>query len=110
MRKEKPRPANLSGDNNLIWAVVGLLICSAITAFATYGICTYVTNSFADSNAMVMLITDAGIKSDDSRLEGNLTAATQGLIELARLGLALGIGCIGVGVAVLVRIYRKPAL
>jgi len=110
MRKEKPKLANPSADNNLIWAVVGLLICSAITAFATYGICTYVINSFADSNCMALLITDAGIKSDDAQLEGNLTAATQGLIELARLGLALGIGCIGVGVAVLVRIYRKPAL
>ena len=58
---------------------------------------------------MVMLITDAGTKSDDKNLERNLSAATMGLQACRDLGLALAVGCLGVGVAVLTRIFRKRA-
>jgi hypothetical protein len=52
---------------------------------------------------MVMLITDAGTKSDDAGLERQLTSATLGLKACRDLGWALAVGCLGVGVAVFLR-------
>ena len=70
---------------------------------------SFVLDSFQDTNAMVMLITDAGTKSDDKNLERNLSAATMGLQACRDLGLALAVGCLGVGVAVSVRIWKQRA-
>jgi hypothetical protein len=56
-----------------------------------------------------MLITDAGVLSDDKNLEGNLTVATQGLHMAKDFGLALTIGVVGVGIAVFVRVRRQKA-
>jgi hypothetical protein len=56
-----------------------------------------------------MLLTDAGIVSDDKNLEGNLSVATTGLHIAKDFGLALTIGVIGVGLAVLIRIRRQKA-
>jgi hypothetical protein len=58
---------------------------------------------------MAMLITDAGVLSDDKNLEGNLSVATQGLHMAKDFGLALTIGVIGVGLAVFIRIRRQKA-
>jgi len=58
---------------------------------------------------MVGLITDAGLVFDDKNLEGNLSVATTGLRMAKDFGLALVIGVVGVGVAVLVRIRRQKA-
>jgi hypothetical protein len=54
-----------------------------------------------------MLITDAGVLSDDKNLEKNLSSATQGLQMAKDFGLALTIGVVGVGLAVFVRIRRQ---
>ena len=64
-------------------------------------------DSFQDSHAMAMLITDAGVLSDDKNLEKNLSVATQGLQMAGDFGLALTIGVVGVGLAVFVRIRRQ---
>ena len=58
---------------------------------------------------MAMLITDAGVLSDDKNLESNLIVDTQGLQVAKDFGLALTIGVVGVGLAVLVRIRRQKA-
>jgi hypothetical protein len=52
---------------------------------------------------MVLLITDAGLKSDDARLEGQLTTATMTLKHLHEIGLAIFIGCLGVGGCIVAR-------
>lgn len=103
----KASPA--SGDANLLWASVGLIVCSFIGAVGVYYLSSFVLDSFQDTNAMVMLITDAGTKSDDKNLERNLSAATLGLQACRDLGLALAVGCLGVGVAVSVRIWKQRA-
>ena len=56
-----------------------------------------------------MLLTDAGIISDDKNLESNLSVATTGLHIAKDFGLALTIGVVGVGLAVLIRIRRQKA-
>lgn len=98
-----------SGDANLLWAAVGLIACTMVGAVGVYLLSSFVLDSFQDTNAMVMLITDAGTKSDDKNLERNLSTATIGLQACRDLGLALAIGCLGVGVAVFLRIRRQNA-
>ena len=96
-------------DANLLIAVAGLVAFSALAAIATAYICGFVLDSFQDTNAMVMLITDVGTKSDDKNLEHNLSSATMALKACRDLGWALAVGCFGVGVAVGIRIWRQRA-
>lgn len=103
----RQNPSERSGDRNLLIAVVGLVAFSCVAASATAYICDFVLASFQDTNAMVMLITDAGTKSDDKNLEKNLSSATLALKTCRDLGLALAIGCLGCGIAVAVRIFKK---
>jgi hypothetical protein len=93
----------------LLWATVALMACSFVGAVGVYVLSDYVLSSFQNTNAMVMLITDAGTKSDDKNLERQLTTATLGLQACRDLGLALAIGCLGTAVAVGIRIWRQRA-
>ena len=102
-----PRKESPSGDNNLLYAVGLLVLAAFVSAACSAFICDFVLRSFQDTNAMVMLITDAGTKSDDKNLERNLTSATLALKSCRDLGWALSIGCLGVGVAVFLRLRRQ---
>jgi hypothetical protein len=92
-----------------MWATVALLICSALGALSVAIITDHILSSFANSNTMALLITDAGTKSDDANLERQLTSATLGLKACRDLGWALAVGCLGVGVAVFLRFRRARA-
>lgn len=106
----KPSAAKPSGEANLLWAVAIITLACILTASAVAYISDFILSSFQDTNAMVMLITDAGTKSDDAKLEKNLSSATMALKTCRDLGLALAVGCFGVGVAVGIRLLRpKPA-
>jgi hypothetical protein len=94
---------------NLTWALIAILACSLVASASTVWICEYVLDSFQNSHAMAMLITNAGVLSDDKNLEGNLNVATQGLHMAKDFGLALTIGVLGVGIAVFVRVRRQKA-
>lgn len=96
-------------ESNLLWATVALVACAGMAACAVAFISEYILSSFQDTNAMVMLITDAGTKSDDKNLERQLTSATLGLKACRDLGWALAVGCVGVGVAVFLRFRRQNA-
>jgi hypothetical protein len=102
--KERP-----SADKNLLFAVCGLVLAAFVAAACSAYICDFVLRSFQDTNAMVMLITDAGTKSDDKNLERNLSAATMALKTCRDLGWALSVGCLGVGVAVFLRLRKENA-
>ena len=105
----KRNQPNGSGEANLLWATVALVACAGLAAVAVAFITDYILNSFQDSQTMALIITDAGTKSDDARLEGQLTTATQGLKACRDLGWALAVGCLGVGVAVFLRFRRQNA-
>jgi len=94
---------------NLTWALIAILACSLVASASTVYICQFVLDSFQNSHAMAMIISDAGIVSDDKNLEGNLSVATQGLHMAKDFGLALVIGVVGVGIAVFVRVRRQKA-
>ena len=104
MPPAKERP---SGDKNLLLAVALLVVAALLSAAASAFICDFVLRSFQDTQAMVLLITDAGTKSDDKNLERNLSAATLALKTCRDLGWALSVGCLGVGVAVFLRLRRE---
>ena len=93
----------------MMWATVALLVCSAVGAFSVAYISSYILDSFQNTTAMVMLITDAGTKTDDANLERQLSVATLGLKACRDLGWALAVGCLGVGVAVFLRFRRQNA-
>ena len=97
-------------NNNLLIAIVGLLVCSIASAIYTAYICGFVLDSFESSKACALIITDVGIKSDDANLEHQLSAAGVALESARDFGYALGVGSFGVLVAVLVRIRRQTRL
>ncbi len=107
----KPGAANAvaQAEGNLIFAVAGLLCIALLSAGFTAWACDYVVAGFQDSNTMVLLITDAGLKSDDAKLEGQLSSATSALLMLRDVGLSVVIGGFGVALAVLIRsVTKKP--
>jgi len=106
-QSQSPKASQPSGDANLLLAVASLVIVSAITAGSCAWISGYVLSSFQDSNTMVLLITDAGLKSDDLKLEGQLSSATMALQAVRDVAYALGFGALGVGVAVFIRFRRS---
>lgn len=113
MRKQPPspkpsRPSQPSGDANLLLAVAALVAVSAITAGACAWISGFVLASFQDSQTMALIITDAGLRSDDVKLEGQLSSATLALKMVRDIGYALGFGTLAVGVAVFIRYRRQP--
>jgi len=102
-------PSHDHQHQNLTWALIAILACTLVASASTVWICQFVLDSFQDSHAMVGLITDAGLVFDDKNLEGDLSVATTGLHMAKDFGLALVIGVLGVGLAVLVRIRRQKA-
>jgi len=109
MAKPSPAKPSVSAERNLLWAVAIITLACIVTAGSVAYISDFILGSFQDTNAMVMLITDAGTKSDDKNLERNLSSATMALKTCRDLGLALAVGCFGVGVAVLTRLWRQKA-
>ena len=101
---KSPKPP--AADSNLLLAVGVLVLASLLAAASSAFICDFVLRSFQDTNAMVMLITDAGTKSDDKNLERNLSSATLALKMCRDLGWALAVGCLGVGGAIGVRVWK----
>jgi len=89
-----------------------LLVVCLLTAFAGLTAVTcawtagFVLNQLQSTDALVMLVTDAGIRSDSKTLEANLSSATLALKAVQDLGLALSFGCLGVAVAVGIRLWR----
>ena len=106
MQKAKPRE---SGSANLLLAVCLLTAFAGVSAFASAYIAGYVLDQLQSTDALVMIVTDSGLKSDSKDLEQNMSAATLALKAVRDLGWALAVGCLGVGVAVFVRSRRQNA-
>jgi hypothetical protein len=98
-----------SGSANLLLAVVLLTGFAGLSAFASAYIAGYVLDQLQSTDALVMIVTDAGLKSDSADLERNMSTATLALRCVRDLGWALAVGCFGVGVAVFLRSRRQKA-
>jgi hypothetical protein len=106
MAKEK---AKQSDGGNLLLAVTLITAFAGLTALASAYIAGEVLQILQSRDALVMIVTDAGIKSDSVSVEQGLSAATLALKAVRDLGWALAVGCLGVGVAVFLRSRRQKA-
>jgi hypothetical protein len=90
--------------HNLRLAVIGCVVVSMICALTVYLTADFILASFRSTEALVMLITDAGIRSDDKTLERNLSSATLALGTCRDICLALFLGCCLIGGALAVKL------
>ncbi len=108
MAKQKPQ-AKESGSGNLLMAVILLTGFAGLSALSSAYIAGYVLDQLQSTDALVMIVTDAGLKSDSADLERNMSTATLALKSVRDLGWALAVGCLGVGMAVFLRSRRQNA-
>jgi len=90
--------------HNLRLAVIGCVVVSMICALTVYLTADFILASFRSTDAMVMLITDAGVRSDDKTLERNLSSATLALATCRDVCLALFLGCCLIGGALTIKL------
>lgn len=104
-------PQKGSVDTNLLWAVTILTVAAGMSALGSAWICDSVLSAFGNSQTMALIIVDGGkeLKSDDANLERQLSTATLALQTIRDFGWALALGCFGVLVAVLVKVFKQKA-
>ena len=105
----KAKAKQSGGESNLLLAVCLLTAFAGASAFASAWIAGVVLELLQSRDALVMIVTDGGIKSDSVSVEQGLSAATLALKSVRDLGWALAVGCLGVGVAVFLRSRRQKA-
>ena len=93
----------------IILGWVAVVTFAGLTAFASAFVAGYVLDQLQSTEALALIVTDGGLKSDSKDLEQNISAATLALKSVRDLGWALAVGCIGVGVAVFIRFRRQNA-
>jgi len=103
MAKPSDRSAS---EGNLLLAVCLLVAFAGLASVTTAYTAGFVLDQLQNTDAMVMLVTDGGIKSDSKELESNLSSATLALQSVRDLGLALSFGCLAVAVAGGLRVWR----
>ena len=94
-------------DGNLLIAVGIILVIACACALYTAWIVQGVLNAFASSQTMALIITDAGIKSDDANLERQLSSATLALKTSADVAYALVVASLMMGLALGWRVFAK---
>jgi len=102
-KESQPR----SADNNLLIAAGIILGIAALCAAYTGMVVNGVLGAFESTDAMVMLITDAGIKSDDLKAERQLSEATLALRASRDIAIALGVASLMMGVALAWRVLGQ---
>jgi hypothetical protein len=101
------KPSDRSASEGNLLLTVGLLVAFAgLASVTTAYTAGFVLDQLQNTDAMVMLVTDGGIKSDSKELESNLSSATLALQSVRDLGLALSFGCLAVAVAAGLRVWR----
>jgi hypothetical protein len=101
----KPSDPSAS-EGNLLLAVCLLVSFAGLASVTTAYTAGFVLDQLQNTDAMVMLVTDGGIKSDSKELQSNLSSATLALQSVRDLGLALSFGCLAVAVAAGLRVWR----
>lgn len=95
MASEKHQ-ADSFNPHNLLVAVVGCILISSLASLTVYLTADFILQSFRNTDAMVLLITQEpgrGIASDDATLEKNLNSATAALVACRDIALGLAISC-----------------
>jgi len=110
MQKSRPPKKAAAGDPTNLWLAVSLLTAFAgVSALASAYIAGYVLDQLQNTEALALIVTDGGLRSDSADLERNMSWASSALRSVRDIGWALAVGCIGVGIAVLIRLSRPKA-
>lgn len=104
MRKRNPQK---SGDNNLLISAGIILGIATLCAVYTTTVVDGVLSAFSSTEAMVMLITDSGIKSDDLKTERQLSEATLALRASRDIAVALSVASLMMGLALGWRVWGQ---
>ena len=99
-------PERSASEGNLLLVVCLLVTFAGLASVTTAYTAGFVVDQLQSTDALVMLVTDGGLKSDSQTLEQNMSSATIALRSVRELGLAMAFGCLAVAVAVGVRVWR----
>jgi hypothetical protein len=93
--------------DNLLLALCLVTLFAGVTAASSAYISSYVLDQLQSGEALAMIVTDGGIRSDSRDLERNMSSATSALMSLRDFSLALSVGCVGIVLALGVRHWRS---
>jgi hypothetical protein len=100
-------PERSASEGNLLLVVCLLVTFAGLASVTTAYTAGFVVDQLQSTDALVMLVTDGGkLRSDSESLEQNMSSATLALRSVRELGLAMSFGCLGVAVAVGIRVWR----
>jgi hypothetical protein len=99
-------PERSASEGNLLLVVCLLVTFAGLASVTTAYTAGFVVDQLQSTDALVMLVTDGGLKSDSQTLEQNMSSATIALRSVRELGLAMSFGCLGVALAVGIRVWR----
>lgn len=100
-------PERSASEANLLLVVCLLVTFAGLASVTTAYTAGFVVDQLQSTDALVMLVTDGGkLRSDSESLEQNMSSATLALKSVRELGLAMSFGCLGVAVAVGIRVWR----
>ncbi len=100
-------PERSASEANLLLVVCLLVTFAGLASVTTAYTAGFVVDQLQSTDALVMLVTDGGkLRSDSESLEQNMSSATLALRSVRELGLAMSFGCLGVAVAVGIRVWR----
>jgi hypothetical protein len=103
----KPSDQPSASEGNLLLVVCLLVTFAGMASVTTAYTAGFVVDQLQNTDALVMLVTDGGkLRSDSASLEQNMSSATLALKSVRELGLAMSFGCLGVAVAVGIRVWR----
>lgn len=77
-------------------------LCSVVTAF----ILQETLDAFQDTNAMVAIITDSGLKFDDQNTERRLSSATMAMIHTRDVSVAMFVGLLMASAGMTYRFFK----
>lgn len=100
------KPSAAGSDSNLLLAVCLLTGFAGLTAVTCAWTAGFVLDNLQNTEALALIVTDGGLRSDSQTLERNMSSATLALRSVQDLGLALSFGCLAVAVAVGFRLWR----
>ena len=101
------KPIESGSESNLLLVVCLLTVFAGLAAVTSAWTAGFVLDQLHSTEALALIVVDgSSIKSDSQSLERNLSSATLALKAVQDLGLALSFGCLGVAVAVGIRLWR----
>jgi len=103
-------PKSADDRSNLLWATFVILSMAASCAVYTSFVVQSVLSSLRSTSAMVVLLTDNGVASDDKKLEQSLNAAQRALETSGDMAMALTVACVIVAIGLIAKVLKSSRI